>query len=136
MDHPEIDRVDRYQKLFGKAKAYEHARDFMIAYLSLMESSLPELAREGLEAAVKYRNRQATSTDLETLRLRYWKYFKEKQNSPSPDTQVVTAAMRLLFPAQDNEEVLDIVGHFLAHANRFIDNSERLGGLLRAYFPY
>jgi hypothetical protein len=61
MDHPDIDRVDQYERLFGKTKAYEQARDFLIAYLSLMESSLPELAREGLEVAV---SRRASDTSM------------------------------------------------------------------------
>jgi hypothetical protein len=99
---------------------------------------LPPAAEEWLQVADRYRHKQASSDDLERVRVAAWDYLGEDScNFKSPGVLAVRAVICLLFPDdyEGGERWFETVHFFLDVSNGAADHQREQGELLRQLFP-
>jgi hypothetical protein len=110
----------------------------MLAACQMLASLLPPTAEEWLQVAARYRHNQATSEDLERVRVAAWDFLgKDSCNFESPDVLAVRAVICLLFPDdyEGGEQWFETVQFFLDVSNGAADHKREQSVLLRQLFP-
>jgi hypothetical protein len=135
-----LNAIDNFEQRHGFEDTLKRARDFMISYLELMKTALPDPARRGLEAAKKYSEGTLISEDLEAARRELWKYLREHHASAdykTPSNAIVHAAFGPLSDHKDlkpGETISERVSSFLDCANQFEDHSDSVQPLLKTFY--
>jgi hypothetical protein len=110
----------------------------MLAASRLLVPLLPRAAEEWLQVADRYRHKQASSDDLERVRVAAWGFLgKDSCNSESPGVLAVRAVICLLFPDdyEGGEQWFETVHFFLGVSNDAADHQRQQSELLRQLFP-
>jgi hypothetical protein len=135
----DLDTVDEFEEKFGQAAAYDRARNFMIDYLFKIQKPLPDIAVQALAIARQVQNSQAAIDQLMQARVHCWKYLDERSASTdlaTPEYCAIRAVICVLYRAPERgEHALDLVAFFLDLADRFEQQFDEAGALLKEHFP-
>jgi hypothetical protein len=110
----------------------------MLAASRLLAPLLPVAAEEWLRVAEQYRHKQASSADLERVRVAAWDFLgKDSCNFESPSVLAVRAVICLLFPDdyEGGEQWFETVHFFLDVSNDAADHQREQSELLLKLFP-
>jgi hypothetical protein len=110
----------------------------MLAASRLLAPLLPPAAKEWLQVAEQYGERQATAADLERVRVAAWDYLgKDSCNFESPNVLAVRAVICLLFPDdyEHGEQWFETVHFFLDVSNDAANHQREQSELLLNLFP-
>ena len=135
----EWESVDIFERQRGAVAAFRAARDFMIDYISLIRSALPEISLIGLAIAKQFRDGAVGSEELIHARVECWKYLKTHSadlDATTPEYCAVRAVICILYDGPvDGGDAGDLVDLFLQMANCVEDHSDSISALLDKHFP-
>jgi hypothetical protein len=112
----------------------------MIAYVDLMQRTLPDATKRGLEAARKHAAGILSVHDLEVERKAVWQHLKQRNavtDYRTPSNAIVHAVFGPLTDRENlkpGETISERVSNSLDCANQFEDHSDSVARLLRECF--
>lgn len=102
--HDELTIVDAFEQRYGNKSAMDRTNEFLIKYLSLGLTSIPEIAKPGLEIATKYRKGNADLVKLRTERIKLENFLRERTawtKHSNPDYGAVHSVYALLWHLEE-----------------------------------
>ena len=138
--YTDLNAIDDFEQDLGFEETLKRARTFMISYLDLVRTELPEPVKHALEVARGYSKGGLPPKDLDDARKALWGYLKERHASAdykTPENAVVHAAFAPLTDHKDlkpGEAISERVSNFLDCVNRFEDHSDSVAALLKSSY--
>jgi hypothetical protein len=138
--YTDLNVIDDFEQRHGFEETLKRARAFMISYLDLIRTALPEPAKHAIEVARGYSKGGLTHQDLADARKALWRYLKERRASAdykTPENAIVHAAFAPLTDHTDlkpGEAISERVSDFLDCVNRFEDHSDSVAVLLKSSY--
>lgn len=132
--------IDDFEERHGFDATLKRARAFMIAYVDLMQGTLPDATKRGLEVARKCAAGTLAAHDLKVEREEARQFLKRRNaviDYETPSNAIVHAVFGLLTEREDlkpGETISERVSNFLDCANQFEDHSDSVAHLLRECF--
>jgi hypothetical protein len=138
--YQDLDVIDRFEDRFGNRDSVKRACDFMVSYLAGVQRPLPEIATQGLRAAIKYREGSARADELESARRSISDFLKERRARMDYSTpeycmaHAVEAVLMFFVDPTWPGGASEVVSNFLDLTETFESNHELLQRLLDEYF--
>jgi hypothetical protein len=138
--YQELNVIDRFEERFGNRDSVRRACDFMVSYLAGMQRPLPEIAAEGLRAAIKYKEGSALASELGSARRSISDFLREpsaRTNYGTPEYCMARALEAVLISYQNptwGGGASELVSNFLDMTETFESNHELMKRLLEEYF--
>jgi hypothetical protein len=133
-----VDFLDEFQEACGEVETFKRSRAFMAAYLGLMETSLPQWARESLVLLDLFNRGKAMAEQVEEARVKCWKIFSvdSKKSVASETEKSVASALTCCLYAElpAGIDVPNLVSDFLREANKVEDHSAEIDSLIPRFF--
>jgi hypothetical protein len=130
-----IDFIMSFQKQRGKEEALRRLISFMVSYLSLVGSVLPEKARSALIVAQKYSLNLDRIDEAITARVDCWNYLKstgQEYDFEGREARAIRAVLCAL--TTEPTDLGELTSWFLDFADGFEDHSSEIEALIVSHF--
>ena len=132
-----IDFVVGFLRNHGPEETIRRSRIFMISYLGLMRTPLPDAAKDALVVSTQFISGEADDAGLEAASNRCWNYLKSidsRYDFGNRENLAIRAAWCTLITHPTTNELQQTIEYFLEFADRIEDHSSQIENLLQQHF--
>jgi hypothetical protein len=129
--------IGEMQQRIGPHETFRRMRRFMVAYLALMQFTLPSVVKKSMEVAAQFDDGSAPPEAIEAARVECWESvdaMSKATNFDDKDYFSLRAAICLLYPTAPDDDLPEVIDWFLDMANKVEDHSAESNSLLQTFF--